>query len=179
MKNMKNLKKIILTSCIAGNFLIGNKGLMAQSAKENSIIYPDSLCIEIKNYNLGEINQRMHASGYRDSKWVVFFGCNYYNKDKSNYNSRMIHWGGQNNIQEEFKIDYGGGLIDYRIYLINPYKEIINFKNLTKEQIFQDKESAERTKKIINACESEENLKKIIKEIYKEKNTIYIPQIKQ
>ena len=27
------------------------------------------------------------------------------------------------------------------------YKEIVNFKNLTKDQIYQDKEFAERTKK--------------------------------
>jgi len=176
---MKTLKNKIL----AGVFILtsigifGEKNLMAQSAKEKSMIYPDSLCIEINNYNLGEINQRMHANGYRNGKWVAFFGCNYYDKD--NYNRRMIHWGSQNNIHEEFKIDYNTGLINYQIYLNDPYTEIINFKNLTKEQIFQDKEFAERTKKIINACESRENLEEIVKEIYKEKNAIYIPQIKQ
>ena len=166
------MKKTLLNILIgAGLFFgVGNKS-KAQSS--------DSLKIEIDTFNLGEINQQINARGYSDGELVAFVGCNYYKEN--HYTDRSINWGNKSTLREEFKINYDTGIIDYCMYLSNssqPYKEIVNFKNLTKKEIYQDKEFAERTKKIINACESETNLREIVKEISKEKGIIKIPQIK-
>ncbi|MEK6823417.1 MAG: hypothetical protein AABY06_00120 [Nanoarchaeota archaeon] len=167
------IKKTLLTALLGASLgLFGGKNLSAQSS--------DSLNIEIETIDKNEIGQRIYAIGYSNGESVAYVLCNSYKNN--HYTERKIHWYNKITLREEFKINYDTGLIDYCMSHSNSsqqYKEIVNFKNLTKDQIYQDKEFAERTKKIINACESETNLRELIKEISKEKGIIKIPQIKQ
>ena len=172
---MKTLNKTILTSVISLASL-GFFGNLEKSYGQDT----DSLKIKIDTLNLCEIDQMVNASGYAAGKWAAFVGCI---SCKDNKYTRMNIFGGSNKgIYEEFKIDYNAGLMDYQRYFINPddkYHKIISFKNLTIDQIYQDKEFAERTKRIMNACDSKTNLREMVKEVYREQGRIKIPQIKQ
>lgn len=168
---MKNLRhKIFAGAVVLASFgIFAEKNLMAQNA--------DSLEIKIDTLDFGEPFQQIITEGNFNKKLVVYFGCSDYKEN--HYNIRHIHWGNSSNLHERFEIKYDFGLINYEMYFTNPYQKIVQFEDLTKEQIFQDKEFAERTKRIINACESEENLREVVKEIYKERKSIHIPEIKK
>lgn len=172
MKNLKN-KLFAGVFSLASLGIFGNKDLSAQNS--------DSLCIKIDKIDMGKTNymgkpnQKIYAYICNTNERVVYVVCNDY--ENNYYTGRNIYGGGKNSRFEEFKIDYNTGFIDYRMYLVDT--KIVEFKNLTKEQIYQDKEFVERTKIIINACESDAKLRELVKEIYKEQGIIKIPQIKQ
>ena len=168
---MKKFKKIILLEIVLASLgAFGNKNLVAQNS--------DSLYITIDTINKGQVNQQVWASGYTpDNKWIAFVGCNSYKAN--HYTGRYIHGGKESPKTEEFMIDDKSGLMNYRMYVTNPYKEIIEFKNLTREQIYQDKEFAEKIKRITNACESKTKLREMVKEVYEEREILKIPKIKQ
>lgn len=169
---MKTLKNKIF----AGALALATLGILGNISKASAQT-ADYLYIKIDTFNIKELNQQIWAKGYYNDKFVAFVGCNGY-KDNQ-YTGININWG-SNTKNEEFRIDHNKNLIDYKMYLADsPYKKIVEFKNLTKEQISQDKEFAERTKRIINACESKTKLRNMVKEVYRERNIIYIPQIKQ
>ncbi len=168
---MKTLKNKIFAGAFALATLgiFGDKNANAQDA--------DSLKIKIDTFNIGEISQLIWARGYSNDEWFAFIECRGY--EENHYTKRNIHWGNGDRKHEEFEINYNSGLVNYKMYFNNPYYNLAEFKNLTIEQIFQDKEFAERTKKIIYACNSEEKLREIVKELYQERGRILIPQIKQ
>lgn len=168
---MKTLKSKLFAGALvlASLEFLGNKNVNAQN--------PDSLYIKIDTLNKGQTDQLIWAKGYYNNEWVSYVGCSGYKEN--HYTGRNINWGSENTRNEEFKIDFNTNFIDYRMYFIKPYKEIVSFKNLTKEQISQDKKFAERTKRIIGACESKTKLREMVKEISKEEGLPRIPQIEQ
>ena len=171
---MKTLKNKIF----AGALILTTLGFFGQ-AKNTVAQNPNSLHITIiDTLNKGQVNQQVWASGYTpDNKWVAFVGCNSYKAN--HYTGRYIHGGKESPKTEEFMIDDKSGLMNYRMYVTNPYKEIIEFKDLTREQIYQDKEFAEKIKRITNACESKTKLREMVKEVYEEREILKIPKIKQ
>ena len=164
------MKKTLSAILLGVGLLFGGNELKAQDS--------DSLFIKIDSLNTGKLNQMVQGRGFygNSKKWVAFVGCSYY--ENGDYDKREIHYGERNVLTEVFEINYNSGLINYNINGIF-CSDYGNFKNLTREQIYQDREFAERTKRIINACESREKLIEMVKEIAKERGTVKLPQIKQ
>ena len=164
---MKNLKNKIF----AGIFSLASLGLLENAAAQNT----DSLDIKILTYNLDSPIRMMDAVIFDSIGQKNFIRC--YGYEDNHYTKIKIVK--KKKYRERFEIDYNTGFVNYFIDTTLSDVKIVEFKNLTKEQIYQDKEFAERTKRIINACESKEKLREMIKEIYKEGATVKIPQIKQ
>ncbi len=175
MKTLKN-KIFAGTFALASLGLFGNKNLSAQTIKETITANSDSLKILRRVFKNGMI----YIQGYKNELGEdggVFIGC--YDLDNNgDYEKRMVdkkH--GKFFRSENFTIDFNTGNIDYA-FTSQDYKNIV-FQNLTIKQIYQDKEFAERTKRIINSCTCNDiKLRNIVEKEY-EKDRIEIPKIKQ
>ena len=186
---MKNLKHKILAGIfsLATLGFLENKNLSAQSVDTLDKIFINYTAQQL--FNNTEIQKAVFASGYkygsiktRNTKDRSFSVACYDKNNDGNYEQILIFKDNQT-INERFDIHFETSLIDYKLDYWSEESQwganVIEFKNLTKEGIYQDSAFAERTKRIINSCKSEEKLKEMVKEVYKEKNIIKIPQIKQ